>query len=292
MTRYNTKDRIGVNAVEKIVIGDLGWIFREQPIVDMGIDAHVERVDKGRPTGKLIALQIKTGSSYIRKTKRGFFYYGNLTHLDYWTGHSLPVVLVIHLPKTKQTFWSLVNEDCVQRTSNAWKIKISKKNKFDKNAYHSLASIFEGSPAQQRFRELSIHEPLMRHIADDRKVSVDLEDWVNKSLGRTPVKVFIHDEHGNETLSMNWDVTYLGYGIKELTEALFPWAQVELDSDFYEINFDMDEERDRSPLGFHDSDSIYPYAESMGEVERYRLRLDLNELGQAFLAVSDYLSES
>ena len=47
MARYSTTERIGVNAVEHIVLHELGWIFREQPIVDMGIDAHIERVDDG-----------------------------------------------------------------------------------------------------------------------------------------------------------------------------------------------------------------------------------------------------
>jgi hypothetical protein len=33
---------VGINAVERIVVGDLGWIFREQPILDFRIDAQVD----------------------------------------------------------------------------------------------------------------------------------------------------------------------------------------------------------------------------------------------------------
>jgi hypothetical protein len=98
MTRYSATERIGVNAVERIALDQLGWIFREQPIADMGIDAHIERVDDGNPTGKLVALQIKTGASHFRVTNGVLIYYGNATHLEYWTGHSLPVLLVAHLP--------------------------------------------------------------------------------------------------------------------------------------------------------------------------------------------------
>lgn len=83
MKRYSTTERIGINTVENIVLHELGWIFREQPIVDMGIDAHVERVDEGDPTGKLIALQVKTGASHFHESGDTYFYYGTFTHLNY-----------------------------------------------------------------------------------------------------------------------------------------------------------------------------------------------------------------
>lgn len=34
--------------------------------------------------------------------------------------------------------------------------------------------------------------------------------------------------------------------------------------------------------------ALYPYANSGGEVDMYRLKLDLNEIGGAYLLVSDY----
>jgi hypothetical protein len=42
-----------------------GWYFREQFTHDWGIDAYVEIVRGGAPTGELIALQIKAGKSYF-----------------------------------------------------------------------------------------------------------------------------------------------------------------------------------------------------------------------------------
>tara|TARA_R110002049_G_scaffold175107_1_gene342405 strand:- start:911 stop:1132 length:222 start_codon:yes stop_codon:yes gene_type:complete len=59
--RYNSTERIGVNATESIFIREFDWIFREQPIVDVGIDALIEQSENGNPTGKFIALQIKSG---------------------------------------------------------------------------------------------------------------------------------------------------------------------------------------------------------------------------------------
>src|SRR5262249_4360686 len=59
-----TTERKGINAVEKIFLHEFSWLFREQPVSDYGIDAQVEVVENNKPTGKLIALQIKTGSRW------------------------------------------------------------------------------------------------------------------------------------------------------------------------------------------------------------------------------------
>jgi hypothetical protein len=63
--------RIGVYAVAAMIEKELGWIFREQPTSDHGIDAQVEVVgSRSDVTGRLIALQIKSGKSYFRRASR------------------------------------------------------------------------------------------------------------------------------------------------------------------------------------------------------------------------------
>jgi hypothetical protein len=193
MTKYSRTERVGVNAVERIVVAELGWIFREQPILDFGIDAQVELVEDG-PTGKLVGLQIKSGEGNFRKTPEGLVYYGDLRHLNYWLGHSLPVILVAHLPKSDETFWVQVTAQAAKRTRKAWRIVVPKAKRFGLATKDELTAVYEGTPAQQRFRRLSFDSPLMRHIKGGNKVSVQLEDWINKSLGRTTISVFVDDE--------------------------------------------------------------------------------------------------
>lgn len=301
MPRYQPTERLGVNEVERIVLNELGWVFREQPIMDMGIDAHLERVQEGNPDGKLLALQIKTGPSHFKEKESSFTYYGKTTHLDYWTSHSLPVVLVAHLPEINQTFWQVITEETVSRTGKGWKVEIPKSNVFGESSINELAVLFEGTPEQQRFRKLTIDEPLMRHIADGGKVSLELEEWINKSLGRTPVEVYIYNKDGEEILAKEWFQFYTGFNVRELAIALFPWCHPVVDEEFYEQNCDDYGEEDwREALsraidednGVYyqkDPDAIYPYAEGGGEVEAYRLELKLNELGRAFLLVSDHI---
>jgi len=302
MARYDPTERLGVNEVERIVLNELGWIFREQVIADMGIDAHIERIQDGNPDGKLLALQIKTGPSHFNEKEESYTYYGKITHLDYWTGHSLPVVLVAHFPDSNETYWQVITEENVVRTRKGWKVEIPKSNKFGKDSVNELAALFGGTIEQQRFRKLALDESLMRHIESVGKVSLGLEKWINKSLGRTPVEVYLYNQEGEEILVREWFQLYTGYyDVRELAIALFPWSLPVIDEEFYEEYRDDYEEEDwRDKLsraidednGIYyqaDPDAIYPYAEGAGEVEYYRLELKLNELGQAFLLVSDHI---
>ncbi len=297
MARYNNTERIGVNEVEGRIVKELGWIFREQPIVDMGIDAHMELVSEGQPTGRLVALQIKTGASHFQKTADGYTYYGDLTHLEYWLAHALPVVLVGHIPDTGETVWVQVTADTVTRTKKGWRISIPSKNKLNAEARHELSKVFDGTPAQQKYRRLTLDLPLMRHIESGNKVSIELQDWVNKSLGRTSIEVYLDDERSEEH-SDDSTTYFTGYSIKELAEALFPWAEATVDEDFYESNSDFERSlHDADPWEIEGeiipstdpSDSIYPYSEVGGEIELYRLKLELSELGKAFLVVAEHM---
>jgi len=73
----------GVGWLNYAIADRLGWIFREQPNQDKGVDAHVEEVANGRATGRLIGLQIKSGVSWIKERSRaGFIFRADFQHLD------------------------------------------------------------------------------------------------------------------------------------------------------------------------------------------------------------------
>jgi len=92
-----------------LAVQKLGWIFREQTKADHGIDAHLEIVNEGKPTGKLVGLQIKSGPSYFDECQdEDFIFRGTDTHLEYWTNHSLPVVLLMVNTETEDVYWQVV----------------------------------------------------------------------------------------------------------------------------------------------------------------------------------------
>jgi hypothetical protein len=104
-------ERIGVSVLQ-LFFAEHDWFFREQPILDQGIDAHIEIVENLQATGKLIGLQIKTGPSYFDvDVGDAFVYRPEQRHVSYWTNHSLPVVVVLYDPTTKKGYWQCVTEE-------------------------------------------------------------------------------------------------------------------------------------------------------------------------------------
>ena len=139
MNRQHTPtERAGINAVERIVVR-LGWIFREQPVEDFGVDAHVEICDHGKPTGRLIALQIRSGESYFKKySAAGFVHRGSKKHLEYWLGHSLPVVLVLYHPGYDEAWWCAITSQNVEQTPKGWRVTVPGNQRLD---YRSRAPL-------------------------------------------------------------------------------------------------------------------------------------------------------
>ncbi|WP_072621607.1 DUF4365 domain-containing protein [Spirulina major] len=120
----STTDRIGVQAVGE-QFERAGYIFREQPISDYGIDAQIEFVEGKTVTGKLIALQIKTGISWFQESKsQGFIFRGDSEHLEYWIKHSLPVLIILHNPETRISYWQAIKSENVIPTGQGWKIMV------------------------------------------------------------------------------------------------------------------------------------------------------------------------
>lgn len=97
-------NQLGV-ALAKQQTLQLGWFFRSQEESDQGIDAHVEKVEiietPGKPdneigTGRLIAVQIKTGPSYFKKpSPNGWWFPFDAKKHKLWLDHALPVVVVL-----------------------------------------------------------------------------------------------------------------------------------------------------------------------------------------------------
>jgi len=115
MQDSNQTDRQGINLTEQRVL-DLGLIFREQPISDFGIDAQFELKVAGKSTGRLIAAQVKAGTSqFDKETEDGFWHYLSDRHRDLWINHSLPVVIVLCDLETRNCYYELVTpETCIR----------------------------------------------------------------------------------------------------------------------------------------------------------------------------------
>lgn len=139
--RYNPTERIGVNAIEQIVLEQLQWIFRDQPLIDTGIDAIIEVVKEGNPTCRFIATQIKSGKGNFHEKEKSYTYYASDIHYNYWTKSNLPVILIGYIHENSEAYWEVIDENNFIRTKKRWKIEISKKQKFSAKSENRLLNL-------------------------------------------------------------------------------------------------------------------------------------------------------
>jgi exonuclease VII small subunit len=143
--RYNPTERLGVNAVERIVIEQLKWIFREQPIVDVGIDAMIEVVEDDYPTCKFIGSQIKSGRGNFHEKEKSWSYYASDIHYNYWTNANIPILLIAYIPEYSTAYWIPIVKENFIRNKRQWRIDIPKKQKFNGSSNKRLLELLEGA---------------------------------------------------------------------------------------------------------------------------------------------------
>ena len=102
--------REGINYVRRIVEAH-NCIFHEIELEnDLGNDAHIEFVVDEAATGCCIAVQIKSGSSYVSGTAKRLRFSSDRDHFEYWSSHALPVGAIVYDPVTKTAGWSDVTK--------------------------------------------------------------------------------------------------------------------------------------------------------------------------------------
>jgi hypothetical protein len=290
--------------------GGLGCLFREIPTADVGIDGHIEIIadSEGRlvVTGRLVSVQVKAGSTYFENEDRDAWnVYIPKKTVNYWKGHSLPVILVLANLEKEQCFWVRADSEGHEELHESYRIRVPKFSVLDKSAYADLQHISENTTESgRRLARLQGDLDLMRAIAIGEAISVDLGLWINKSSRRTDVVVGYSrpgeaSDGPDGLVPITEFMTFGGGGDKSVVENLFPWATARLDSHFLETmedrwydeylaatgTYDKEEGVYIDVLGTFDSSQYYdeddpaPYAEASGEVEYYRYSLELGEGG-------------
>ncbi len=102
-----------------------GWTFREQTC-DFGIDAYVEQKIGGKRSNRHIALQIKSGESYIKVKRNGKITFTiDPWHYSYWLQSDRPVLILLYDPETKNIYWEQVRLAIIEQAKKYKKIEIS-----------------------------------------------------------------------------------------------------------------------------------------------------------------------
>ena len=136
------QDRQAINLIENIAL-QLGWMWREQPILDYGIDGQIEICgDDRKPTGRLFAVQSKGGGSYFYRRQKDDVLTIRLQkkNLWYWNNYPLPVLVIGMLPREGRAYWLYVqdhldrNPDLLEAGTASVSIEVPIENVFDVNA--------------------------------------------------------------------------------------------------------------------------------------------------------------
>ncbi|MDQ4111085.1 MAG: DUF4365 domain-containing protein [Actinomycetota bacterium] len=98
-------EREGVLQVAKTV-NEARCLWREVMAHDVGIDGYIEYVGKDGATGHQVAVQVKSGDSYVRRNKKGQInFIPSERHRNYWERFYIPVILILVDPKEGRAYW-------------------------------------------------------------------------------------------------------------------------------------------------------------------------------------------
>ena len=173
LPRRQPSDRTGELGVLfcSTVFVENGWAFRPQDLADYGIDGHAELCIGDLVTGRLIALQIKSGPSWFNEPTDtpGWIFRSTETVFNYWLGHSLPVIVVLVDEGAKTGYWEVVTEKNVASTGKGRKIEIPQKQQLNAEGLARLGEIARTAPAPDRVERFDVQP--------DDKVNFATEDF-------------------------------------------------------------------------------------------------------------------
>jgi hypothetical protein len=232
---FRPTERIGINAVERVVLDGLRWIWREQPVSDFGIDGHIEAVaDDGTPTGKLFAVQVKTGASYFTGAGEAATFYVDERHVAYWDGHVLPVIVVLHNPDDGCTIWQWADLKSARPTERGWRIPVPRDKAFVAASKDELLDRSRSDDGVGLRRRFALDRSLMAEFVG-REAFVSINQWVNKSLRFRDIEIRFEDPYADDPDYVVRIMATWHYEVLDIMRYFLPW----LDYDEMDAPVDM-----------------------------------------------------
>jgi len=98
-------------------------------MADVGIDGQIEYVNsEGNATGRMIAVQIKSGPSYLKGDAENWVFYPEEKHRFYWERFPLPVLIILHDPDSGKSYWLDIRHELRTASSEDKAVPIPKSN--------------------------------------------------------------------------------------------------------------------------------------------------------------------
>jgi hypothetical protein len=292
--------------VEDVVLGELGWIYRDQPTLDYGIDGHIEVLEGGRPTGMLIGVQIKS-TTELSHTAVAFHFPVSQREAKYWQAHSLPVIFIVVDRARRSAFWAHVTEGKLRETvARNLRIDVPRDQPFDGTAKQALRTIARAQliPAPlKRMRHLTSQQGLIR-LALDGELRVRFQGRPDTEKSKQEVVFYTPNPENGGTVRATWVAPTWGTEGDEIPPML-PWANLVADAascrvydvDAWTSSAEVYEDGQRSPsfeqwLQDNRLNRAYRPEFRVGDdTEQYDLAVEVNDVGRGFLAVQPFLED-
>lgn len=307
----NYTERIGVNHIGEIAERNK-WMFREQPIDDVGIDAHMELIESTGKPKQLLALQIKSGASWFKEKKDDYIIFRDINErqYNYWTMNSLPCIVVLYNPDDNMCIWQKLTNETIEKTNGGkgkgFLVKVPITQVFLNDMSNEKLLSFTNLPQHiTNYNFLLSQKKFMQIIRGGGEIKLHSTEWVNKSSGRGETELIVDDGNSIQKYSYPYWFPFTPY--TEVFPRLFPWANFSADEDFFEEHDELmwrechwhyDKEDDE---WLHVGDTFEEFRKKLspmrsinhsGEVAEYMMKLSLNELGKSFLDVDEFVSQS
>ncbi len=307
----SSTERIGVYHCAEIAARN-NWMFREQPIDDVGIDAHMELVESTGKPKQLLALQIKSGTSWFKEKKADYIIFRQISErqYNYWTMNTLPCIVVLYNPDNGMCIWQKLTAETIERTNDGqgkgFFVKVPINQIFlDELSNEKLLSFTNLPQHIANYNFLLSQKKFMQIIQDGGEIKLHSIEWVNKSSGRGDTELIVDDGESIQKYSYPYWFPFTPY--TEVFPRLFPWADFSADEEFFEdsdmffwreYNCYYDKEDDEWLVM---GDTFEEYRKKLspmrsidhsGEVAEYMMKLSLNELGKSFLNVDKFVSKN
>jgi hypothetical protein len=298
-------ERLGVFAVG-LRSEQARWAFRELPRPDRGVDAHIEACLDGRPDGRLLALQIKSGESRFRQPiPGGWRFYIDSAHIAYWRSYSMPVLLVLYNPRTDVAFWQVVNPDTTQSTGDGFAIDVPESNVFDARCSRDLDAVAAAANETAdglRDRRIDADLSWIWMLDGGDRLFLEVEQNLLPADGRCVLRMIAQASDGDISVVRTWPWAFLAVqDFKVELLRLFPWADKQVDEPWYRERtvghftsehgrWSIEDQSYEFDVDFDDwynerfGSIIAPYATaSDGRIALWRLELKLNDEGHEAL---------
>ncbi|MFN2599371.1 MAG: DUF4365 domain-containing protein [Pyrinomonadaceae bacterium] len=144
--RTKATARAGIKYVRDLV-ESYNCIFQEIDLEnDIGNDAYIEFIQEEDSTGCCIAVQIKTGSSYVSKTDKEFILRADKEHFEYWNSHILPIGAIVFDPQSSKAAWCDITDYLSRNPSvvknGPFNVKIPAEREFNSTTFNEFKNNF------------------------------------------------------------------------------------------------------------------------------------------------------